>query len=143
MKKYLILRLFLGLIFIYASIGKIIHPEKFVQVLINYHLFPDISLNLIAIIIPWLEFFTGLSILTGIFLEGGLIWSNILLVAFFLAIFINFLRGLNIECGCFDLNANPSSKYTMMWYIIRDMVLLLISLYLTWCYIIKDERRER
>ena len=141
MKKHLVLRLFLGLIFLYASIGKIIYPEKFVQILTNYRLFPDISLNLIAIILPWLELFVGLSILTGIFLEGGLIWSNILLVAFFLAIFINFLRGLNIECGCFNLNANSSSKYTMMWYMIRDMVLLLISLYLTWRYIIKDERR--
>jgi len=143
MKKYLILRALLGLIFIYASVGKIIHPEKFVQVLINYRLFPDISLNLIAIILPWLELFTGLSLLTGVFLEGGLIWSNILLMAFFLAIFINFLRGLNIECGCFNLKASFSSKYTMLWYMIRDMALLIISLYLTWCYIIKDERRER
>jgi len=130
MKLSYILRYFLGIVFIYASIDKIHYPDKFLKILVNYRLVPDIFLNPIAIILPWLELLIGISLITGIFLEAGILWANILLIIFFTALFIDFLRGININCGCFNLDTNPTARYSMLWYLIRDLFLILISIYL-------------
>ena len=130
MKLSFIIRCFLGLLFIYASIDKIRFPQEFLKVLYNYRIFPDLLLNPIAIILPWLELFTGLCLLTGLFMEGAIILINVLLVGFFLIIFIDMIRGINVECGCFNLKENSSARISMLWYLIRDAFLLTMSIYL-------------
>ncbi len=132
MKLSYILRLFLGALFIYASIDKIRFPEKFLKILYNYHLLPDLLLNPTAIILPWLECVVGVSLVTGILLEGGIIWANLLLLIFFLALMIDYLRGMNINCGCFNLDQNPSAQYHMLWYLLRDLLLMSIATYVGW-----------
>ena len=132
MKISYILRLLLGVLFIYASIDKIKSPEKFLKILYNYQLLPYMLLNPIAIILPWLECIVGISLITGIFLEGGVIWANLLLIIFFLALLIDFLRGMNINCGCFNLSQNPSAQHNMLWYLLRDLFLMSIAMYIGW-----------
>ena len=51
----LITRILLGLIFIIASIDKIIDPAGFARDISNYHFVPFGFENIIAIILPWLE----------------------------------------------------------------------------------------
>ena len=62
----LVLRWILGVTFLYASLYKIIEPAQFAKIIYGYYLFPDISINLIAIILPFVEFFTGLFLILGI-----------------------------------------------------------------------------
>ena len=57
-------RLILGGIFIYAAMDKIAHPDQFAEIVYNYKLLPGALVNLMAIVLPWVE------ILAGVFLVG-------------------------------------------------------------------------
>ena len=52
----LLFRLFLGILFIYASVDKILHPAAFAKIVYNFHILPGFLINLFAIILPWVEF---------------------------------------------------------------------------------------
>lgn len=53
-------RIFLGLVFVVASVDKIIHPKAFAEIIYNYQILPGSLINLTAIILPWLELLLGL-----------------------------------------------------------------------------------
>ena len=61
------LRFILGAIFVYASFHKILEPAMFAKIIYGYGLFPEFSINLIAIILPFLELYAGLALLLGIY----------------------------------------------------------------------------
>ena len=67
----LALRLVLGGIFIYASLDKIVHPRAFAEIIYNYQILPGSLINLSAVILPWLELFLGLLLISGRFMVGG------------------------------------------------------------------------
>ena len=96
----LITRILLGLIFIIASIDKIIDPAGFARDISNYHFVPFGLENIIAIILPWLELFIGLGLILGIMVDGASVISGILLILFIILIFQATIRGFNIDCGC-------------------------------------------
>tara|TARA_B100001250_G_scaffold408114_1_gene429949 strand:- start:1673 stop:2104 length:432 start_codon:yes stop_codon:yes gene_type:complete len=99
-KFILFTRLILGIIFIVASIDKIIDPASFARDISNYHVVPYGLENIIAIFLPWLELFIGLSLIFGLMVDGASLISGILLILFILIIFQATMRGFNIECGC-------------------------------------------
>ena len=96
----LITRILLGLIFIIASIDKIIDPAGFARDISNYHFVPFGFENIIAIILPWLELFIGLGLILGVMVDGASVISGILLILFIILIFQATIRGFNIDCGC-------------------------------------------
>ena len=69
----LIMRLLIGIIFIYASYEKIINPAKFARDIANYHVVPYGLENTVAIVLPWLELFIGIGIIIGViyFISGA------------------------------------------------------------------------
>ena len=96
-----VLRTILAFVFIYAAILKIAEPGDFSQAIANYKLLPDISINVLGIILPWIEISAGILLLFGVAVkENSLIISGMLIV-FIIAIGISLARGLNIDCGCF------------------------------------------
>ena len=101
-KNYLIVvvRILLGAVFLWASIDKIIDPSKFARDISNYHIIPFGLENIIAIVLPWLEFFIGSGLILGILVDGAVLLSGILLIAFNILIAQAMLRGFNIDCGC-------------------------------------------
>ena len=80
---------------------KIIDTDYFVKSLENYKLLPPESLNIVAIVIPWLELIIGIFLLLGIFVKESALMGSILITIFIAAIVIALARGLDIECGCF------------------------------------------
>ena len=96
----LIIRLILGVIFVYASYDKILDPDKFARDINNFHIVPFGLENSIAIVLPWLELLIGLGLIFGFFIDGSSVISGALLVLFNLMILQAMLRGFNIECGC-------------------------------------------
>lgn len=126
--KYLLLitRIALGAIFIAAAIGKIVYPAEFAKIVYNYKILPDSAINLVSIILPWLEVLLGGLIIAGMWLPGAVVLANALLLTFFGALIYNVARGLNIHCGCFSLATSGSPQTT--WYIIRDSLFLLLGL---------------
>ncbi len=124
----LVLRWFIGGLFIYASFHKIVHPDIFAKIVYGYGLFPHVSINLIAIIIPYIELITGLFLIFGIFPKGASFVINCLLLMFIALISINLLRGHEFDCGCFsaDEQALHSPSYPLL---IRDLFYLIFGLY--------------
>ena len=101
--KYLLLliRVVLGFVFIYAAVTKISDPNGFSQAIYNYKLLPLFLVNILAIILPWVELSAGFLLVFGVSVkENSAIISGLLLI-FILAVLISFFRGLDIECGCF------------------------------------------
>ena len=48
----IITRLFLGFLFLYSALDKILYPAKFAEVIYNYRLLPVELLNICAMIVP-------------------------------------------------------------------------------------------
>ena len=98
----LVMRWILGLTFIYASFHKIISPEDFARIVYGYDLFPEMFINLIAIVIPFLELITGAALIIGFYPRSAAIIINALLLAFITVLAINLARGHEFDCGCFS-----------------------------------------
>ena len=125
-KVSFIFRWVLGVIFIYASIDKIIYPSAFSEAISNYRLFPDVVINFLAIWLPWLELVTGLFLITGIWIKGNALILSILSLTFGIITGIAIFRGLDISCGCFSLTHDQKS---IQWtHIVQNFGLLVMSL---------------
>ena len=130
MKKYnlpLLARFILGAVFIYASLDKIADPIAFSTNIDNYHISPIAINNLAALIIPWVELILGLSLITGVLLDGASILTMALLVFFIFIISQAYVRGISINCGCFKTAVDPGLgdlKQEMLWRIFEDILFL-------------------
>jgi len=114
-------RWILGLTFIYASFHKIISPADFAKIVYGYGLFPEIFINLIAIVIPFLELVAGFALISGLYPRSAAIIINALLLAFITVLAINLIRGHEFDCGCFSAaqtGYTGSSKVTL----VRDVI---------------------
>lgn len=120
-------RLILGVIFLYASYDKILHPKAFAEVVHNYQILPDVLINVTAIFLPWLELLMGVFLIVGFWMPGAVIWCNSLLVVYIGVLWFNLARGLDVNCGCFSTTKGSSiSIKTILW----DVALLILSIYL-------------
>lgn len=121
----LVFRLILGSIFIYASLDKIAHPEQFARIVYNYKILPHSLINIFAIVMPWVELICAVFLIGGIFVESSSAVLSLLLVSFIVALSVNFLRGLDINCGCFSTDPQGKKEGTIL--LIRDFILLAIG----------------
>ncbi len=120
-------RLLLGAVFLYASLDKIAHPAAFAQDVYNYQILPDALVHLAALVLPWLELFLGLCLITGFWLPGSVLAANGLLVVFVGALAFNAARGLDIHCGCFSTGSAGPATATE-WVLLRDALFLAVGL---------------
>lgn len=123
--KYLslLLRFYLGFLFMYASMSKISNPAGFAEVIASYQIIPYWSVNLFAVSLPWIEFVCGLFLIIGLRTQAVTLIVSLLLVAFTIGIFINLIRGVPIDCGCFS---NVGRKISW-WHIPRDLLYLIFA----------------
>ncbi len=95
------LRLLVGCVFIVAGIGKITDTNHFANEITNYNLLPIEPINIIALVMPWLELCSGLLLIFGVRLKANSVIISAMLIVFILAAFSAIARGLDINCGCF------------------------------------------
>lgn len=119
-------RLFIGLLFIYASIDKIFHPVSFSVAFINYNLMPVSFAPLVAIFVPWVELVCGLMLFVGFRQRSASLIISFLLAAFMVGIGLNLLRGAEMDCGCFDFFGIREDL--TIWTLIRDIIFLGLTL---------------
>ena len=93
------LRVILGIIFIYASVGKLFRAEDFAKAILRYEFLPLYFVNIMAVTMPWVEFFTGILLILGIFRKATSILASVSLIAFLIALISAYARGLDISCG--------------------------------------------
>ena len=126
-KLLFICRVFLGIIFVYASYEKILDPIGFSKNIHNYHITPVSVENLAALIIPWLELIIGVFLIFGVFLEGTTSITIGLLVFFIVILSQAVFRGIDVHCGCFKTEADAGVADLKMGLIKRigeDFLLL-------------------
>ncbi|MDI6616915.1 MAG: MauE/DoxX family redox-associated membrane protein [Syntrophaceae bacterium] len=121
-------RWILGVVFIYASIHKILDPAAFARAVYLYRIFPDGLVNLAALVLPWVELFLGVLLIIGIWMPGAAVLSTFLFMVFMGALSYNVARGLDISCGCFS--TSTAAGGANIWTIVRDGMFLTVSLYL-------------
>ncbi len=124
----LLIRLTVGITYIYASFYKVIEPGAFAKSIWFYHMVPGNLINLIALILPWLELVVGLALIVGLFYRGAVLWINLITVLFIIALSTAIVRGLNIDCGCFKVGKEATA--TAWDALIFDIGLLALTLQL-------------
>ncbi len=110
-----------GGLFIYAGGLKLLDPAQFAVDIANYQLVSWPFAVAAAIYLPWLEILAGLGLVTGWKRSGALRVLIFLMVIFVQALFTAWVRGLNIECGCFG-KALATSNYALLF--LRDGAIL-------------------
>lgn len=118
-------RLFLGLVFVYASYDKILNPAAFAQAIDNYQILPALFVNPAAVVLPWLELIIGILLAAGRWVPGASFLSTALMGVFLTALVFNQARGLDVHCGCFSTQSDAAGAN--WWTVVRDAVFLLIS----------------
>lgn len=104
MKWFIIaLRIGFGAILIAASIDKLLHPIQFAQAVENYQVFGEVLSRWVAIWLPYLEILTGVLLILGIWFDAAAILNFLMMTIFFLALMQAYIRGLDINCGCFSV----------------------------------------
>jgi uncharacterized membrane protein YphA (DoxX/SURF4 family) len=104
MKWFIIaLRIGFGVILIAASIDKLLHPIQFAQAVENYQVFGEVLSRWVAIWLPYLEISTGALLILGIWFDAAAILNFLMMTLFFFALIQAYVRGLDINCGCFSV----------------------------------------
>ena len=97
------LRVLIGAVFVVSGFEKLMGPyQNFLYVIQSYALFPAPAEEMAARIFPWVEFFLGVFLVSGLWLDWALAGVMVMLATFIVVVGQAILRGLPIdECGCF------------------------------------------
>ncbi len=127
--KYLVLaaRLIIGVLFVYASVYKVLDPASFAVSIRNYMIIPPAWSNLIALTLPWIELAVGLFLIVGIQTRASALLTTGMLGVFLAALIYAYSIGLDIDCGCFTSAASSGGRIGL-YHLVRDGSLFLISL---------------
>ncbi|MCO5251732.1 MAG: DoxX family membrane protein [Candidatus Kapabacteria bacterium] len=120
-----IARIIVGYIFLSYGIGKIANPTLFVSEIANYDLVPNFSLNMIAMILPWVETICGVLLITGVKVKANSYITASMMFVFVFAVIAAMARGLDINCGCSSTNPQKVGFPKL----IENLALLAISIF--------------
>lgn len=115
-------RVGLGVLFVAASLHKIVAPAEFARSIANYQLLPAALVPVSAVVLPWVELACGLLLVAGRLTLGAAAVVDLLMLVFMLAFGSTLLRGIDVSCGCFTSDvAQRSEPYLVM---LRDASIL-------------------
>ena len=84
---------------------------------------PEIFRFAMAVVIPWLQLICGIFLLIDVYSKSAALILSGLLGVYTIAITQAWLRGFDMDCGCFDLMIGLPDKVGI-FAIIRDLVML-------------------
>lgn len=121
-------RVYLALVFLLACQHKILHPGAFAVDIATYQILPLGLINLMAIILPWIELVAALMLLVGWRTRAAALLIGGMMAMFLVAISIALSRGQDMSCGCFASQGAAEDPISW-WTIVRDGGWLLLALY--------------
>jgi uncharacterized membrane protein YphA (DoxX/SURF4 family) len=123
----ILLRVILGVVFVWASVPKIVTPQSFAEIVANYRILPPVLVNPVAIILPWTEALCGVCLITGRLVRGSALIFVALMMTFLLVTAFNIYRGLDVNCGCFSVAAKKAHG-SQLFNLVRDLMLLIVGI---------------
>ena len=121
----LMVRFYIGGLFIYASLNKINFPAEFSDNIAAYILVPHFLVNPMAVFLPWIELMSGVCLVAGIRVRACAAVICTLLGLFTTALIVVLLKKTPIDCGCFQNVGDPVSFVTLL----RDLIWLAMGIY--------------
>lgn len=125
-----VLRLGLGVVWIWASLDKLQSPRTFVQAVRAYDATPEWLSKAIGYGLPVLELCIGVALILGIATRVVAAVSAALFLVFLIGIVQAAARGIQLECGCFGGGGTTSGDTTYLLDILRDVALLAVAVFL-------------
>lgn len=126
-RTYLLVRVTLGLIFLWSGAVKLVDPKTFAVVISKYGLVPDELLVFTAFALPVIEVLAGLGVIFNI--RGSLAVILALLGLFLFVLWYGILHDLDVDCGCFSLEEH--AEHGSLWAaFFRDWVMVGAVFYL-------------
>ena len=126
-----LIRVILGGLLLWAAATKLTHPAVFFSALLEYGLpLPEIFFRLVAAILPWFEVFCGVALLIDGWAETVRPVVTVLFAVFVVMLGQAWLRGLDLNCGCFGSSARSWMSQPGP-ALLRAAALLAGSIYLT------------
>jgi hypothetical protein len=124
------LRVAIAAVFLVAARDKLVHPDRFADIVHDYNLLPLPLVNLFAVCLPWVETAVGILLLLGIWVPSVSLLATGLTVMFMGAITGALLQAHHLNCGCFTTSAEGSGEaWGLLW---RDALLLAACVWLFW-----------
>ena len=99
---YHLVRLSLALVFVYAGAVKIQDIVAFAGHVAAYQILPYAMNYLVAATLPYVELLAGVLLLLNVRVRPALVAIGSMILLFMVALVSVLLRGLDIDCGCFD-----------------------------------------
>jgi uncharacterized membrane protein YphA (DoxX/SURF4 family) len=122
-------RVILALIFIYAGAVKIQDVVAFAGHVAAYQILPYAINYLVAATLPYVEFMAGILLLINVRVRPALVVIGSMTLVFMAALVSVLVRGLDIDCGCFDPGGGQDVSAGMA--LLRDVGLMVLVI-ITW-----------
>ena len=122
-------RLVLALVFIYAGAVKMQDVVAFAGHIAAYQILPYALNYLVAATLPYMEFLAGIMLLLNARVRPALLVVGGMTLIFMAALVSVLVRGLEIDCGCFD--PGGGQDVTAGVALLRDIGLMIL-VFLVW-----------
>lgn len=119
-------RITLGGIFIYAALLKIVDPVAFAGSVAAYRILPYFASYLTAAVLPFLELVCGVILVCGYRVKGAALIIAAMNLVFMAALASAIVRGLDIDCGCFQQGGTKTSPWLAL---ARDTIFLAMTIF--------------
>lgn len=123
----LVLRIAMAGVFLLAAWSKLSQPWAMFAIAIDaYGILPEAAVVFVARTLPWAELAIALLLLSGLLPRIATSVASGILLMFFVVLVRSYIKGLDIDCGCFGFGEKLSLRT-----LARDGALLAGSLALT------------
>jgi uncharacterized membrane protein YphA (DoxX/SURF4 family) len=94
-------RLGLAAVWLVSGVLKAVDPDQTYVAVRAYDVLPDLGVEVVAALLPWVELAFGVLLLAGVGVRVVAVLSAALLLVFVAGVTQAWARGLSIDCGCF------------------------------------------
>ncbi|GGD16264.1 MauE/DoxX family redox-associated membrane protein [Nocardioides daphniae] len=129
----LVARLATGGVWLVAGAIKLPDPYESISAVRAYEVLPEALVPAVGYLLPVVEVAIGLLLILGLLTRTSSVASAILFAVFVAGIASVWVRGIEIDCGCFGGGGEKegaSAEYPLE--IARDLGLMLLSVWLVW-----------
>lgn len=127
----LLARLILGGVLIVAGALKVTSPAVAARAVQAFQILPFDLAGYVGYALPVVEIAVGLLLVIGLFTRASALVGGLLMLAFILGIISAWVRGLNIDCGCFGGGGTIEASQTQyLLDILRDAGLVACAAWL-------------